>query len=151
VILRYTSKFLAILSTCAHLPKWSSDVSAGSIVWSTNYLRSSNPLDYHGFKSWWTWGIIDEVGLNFETVLDDTRWKETCQYITHLAFGSNARRATTSMSPFSMKCKTCSYYACLPSKAKGDLWYICVSPIGSSCPKILGPTRCVGVFCTGKI
>jgi hypothetical protein len=29
------------------------------------------------------------------------------------------------------------YYMCLPSEAKGDTRYICSSPIGCLCPKIL--------------
>jgi hypothetical protein len=38
------------------------------------------------------------VILNFEMVLDDTRWKETRLYVACLAFESNARCATMSLS-----------------------------------------------------
>jgi hypothetical protein len=46
-----------------------------------------------------------------------------------------------SMSPFSIKCETHHYYACLLSEAKGDTCYRCTSPIWCPCPKISGPTR----------
>jgi hypothetical protein len=59
---------------------------------------------------------------------DDTRGKKTRLYVTCLAFGSNARRATTSSSPFSMKCETRPYYAHVPSEEKGDG---CLSQISS--------------------
>jgi hypothetical protein len=62
--------------------------SARSTAWRTSYHGSLKPPNCRGFKSWWTWGTIGEVVLNIETVLDEARWKETCLYVVHLAFGS---------------------------------------------------------------
>jgi hypothetical protein len=53
-------------------------------------------------------------------------------------FRINARRTTMSMSPFSMKCETHVYYACLPYDEKGDTCNKGASCIGCSCPKISG-------------
>jgi hypothetical protein len=47
-----------VLRTCAHLPKRTRDVGARSTTWSTSCLRSSKPLDWCEFKSYWTWGIV---------------------------------------------------------------------------------------------
>jgi hypothetical protein len=55
-------------------------------------------------------------------------------------FGINVRCATTSTSPFSMKCETHLYYTCLPYEEKRDAHNRGVPHIMSLCPKILGPT-----------
>jgi hypothetical protein len=57
-------------------------------------------------------------------------------YVVYLAFGSNTRHATMSSSPFSMKCETRLYYACLPSEEKGDMRNTDVYRIRCPCPKI---------------
>jgi hypothetical protein len=36
---------------------------ARSTAWSTIYFWSSKPSDCRIFKSWWTWVLVDEVGL----------------------------------------------------------------------------------------
>jgi hypothetical protein len=77
-----------------------SSVGARSTAWSTTCLRSSKPIDYHGFKSWWAYGIIGKVGLNFES-MQTRSWRETR-----------------------------SKYVCLASDSKGDPCYLRVSRIG---------------------
>jgi hypothetical protein len=44
--------------------------------------------DCPGFKSWVAWVLESEVGLNFYTMLNEARWKETRPYGARLAFGS---------------------------------------------------------------
>jgi hypothetical protein len=56
-----------------------------------------------------------------------------------LAFGSNARCATISPSPFAMKCEMCLYYEHLPSDEKGNTCNMGASHIWCPCPKILVP------------
>jgi hypothetical protein len=51
----------------------------------------------------------------------------------------NARHATMSLTPFSIKCETCLYYACFPYEEKGDVCNRGASRIRSPCPKISGP------------
>jgi hypothetical protein len=59
---------------------------ARSTVWRTSRLISLKPLDCRGFKNWWVWVPVDEVILNFHTVLDEARWKETHLFGARLSY-----------------------------------------------------------------
>jgi hypothetical protein len=59
---------------------------ARSTAWSTYYLRSSKPLDYRVFKSWWAWVLVGKVGLNFKT-MSSMLWPLVAMKIT-VATGS---------------------------------------------------------------
>jgi hypothetical protein len=60
-------------------------------------------------------------------------------------FQINVRCATLSSSPFSMKCETHLYYACLPYEEMRDMCNRGTSHIRSPCPKISGPVLSLAI------
>jgi hypothetical protein len=51
-------------------------------------LEFFHPIVSHGFKSIVACVLVDKVGLNFYTVLDEASWKETRPFGARLSFGS---------------------------------------------------------------
>jgi hypothetical protein len=70
-------------------------------------LEFFNPVVSHGFKSIVACVLVGEVGLNFYTLLDEaSKLKVDASIWSMSRFWINARRNTTSVSPFTMKCET---------------------------------------------
>jgi hypothetical protein len=100
-------------------------------LWGAQAVRDVRTGHKSWVKSWWAWDLVSKVGLNFYTLLDKARWKETRLYGANLAFGSLWDALLWAHLPFNWN-ERCTYITRISHTRKRDT---CV--LGASLP--LGP------------